>query len=619
MTKQARPARSLTPIESAGRVRRNRREALTMPPTSTDSLPDSSGAKGGKAEDFRKLFGRFGLSFSPNCSANNYQSECPFCHGERFFLNAVSGQWDCKQCRAEGNRIEFLTEIHRHYLDQTSAEHYSTLGKMRGIKPQTLRNHGLAFDPMENRWLVPFRNARGNVVTIQFYYPDRPKDGERGNKENLPGPTALYGFDRLTAADKSKIVLLCEGPFDAVALDYHIGDKSRPKYAIVAAPGQFKAEWAEHFRDRKVRVLFDNDDSGREQSKKVAELLGDSGVAKELKVLRWPDGFPPKCDINDLVRDKGLREGHGIERILGWALENSFKVVAEPKLTVFHGRRAKDDDEEIEWVWPNRLRCGTYASLSGPQGVFKSTIVLEVTARYSKGLPMPLEKAASMPAGHVLVIFAEDNRKAVEDAFERAGGDFDKWHCIPATVKDGGQLNILEHLPEIEKLIREFNIRLVIIDGQNSVVGAPKIMTDMLARTNVTNKLHHFAQKLDVCLVGIRNEDAEGRALGPQSVGDIARCVLRAYETEPKGDPPYCVLKFVKVSDTARTNYPPIPYSVANLGGSHRKILWGKSRPKPEAVPPAVKDRAKATAAAMKKTLDAKSKAKTGGKDVFSA
>jgi hypothetical protein len=375
-------------------------------------------------------------------------------------------------------------------------------------------------------------------------------------------------------------VLLCEGPLDAIALDYNIGSNNRPKYDILATTGAgFIRDWVQFFQGRKVRVCFDNDPSGREQAKKVEELLG--GIASELLVLKWPAGLPDGYDISDFVRD------HPKSCFVGFVRENRYKVTAEKRLLVHHGKRPSADERPVDWVWTNHLRCGTYASFSGRQGTFKTTIALEIAARYSTGRPMPTMKDGrldwekpTMPPGHVLYIHAEDDRDAVENGFERAGGDFTKWHSMTAQTADGDSLNILANLTEIEEIVREYDIRFVIIDGQNSVVGAPNISTDMLARCNVTNKLHQFAQRLNMCLLGIRNEDVEGRALGPQSMGDIGRCVLRAVETDPKSNPPYCQLAFVKVSDVARSKYPPIPYSIKDLGGSSRQILWGKSKPK---------------------------------------
>jgi hypothetical protein len=180
-----------------------------------------------------------------------------------------------------------------------------------------------------------------------------------------------------------------------------------------------------------------------------------------------------------------------------------------------------------------------------------------------------------MPAGHVLYIHAEDDRDSIEQAFEWAGGDLDKWLSMPAMTQDDDPLNILDHLPEVSEIIRKYGIRFVVIDGQNSVVGAPRINTDMNARWYVTNKLHQFAQRENICLLGIRNEDREGRGLGPQSMGDIGRCVMRAVQVQKS--PPYCVLEFVKVRKAARELYPDIPYSARDLGGSHAEIVWGKS------------------------------------------
>src|SRR5262249_5482817 len=147
------------------------------------------------------------------------------------------------------------------FLDKTTPANYSALGKVRGVAPQTLRLHGLAYDAGGDRWLIPYSSSEENAVNLQLFYPNR----EKPNKFWLPElPAALYGFDKLMAADKGKLVLLCEGPFDAIALDYSIGAKHRDRHVIVASPGAFKAEWAEHFRGRKVRAFYDNDEGGRQ-------------------------------------------------------------------------------------------------------------------------------------------------------------------------------------------------------------------------------------------------------------------------------------------------------------------------------------------------------------------
>jgi hypothetical protein len=539
---------------------------------------DQVGANGAE-KNYTRLFGALGLDLrAPSASGEALAAECPWCFKHRFHVNVYEGTYHCKHCGEGGNYRTLIAHVHATALEETTCEDYLDLKARRGIASQTLEKHRLAHCKPLGCWLLPFFNAKGNPVNLQRYRPDEDK----GRKYMfLPGlPTALYGFDQLATADRKKPVLLCEGVFDAIATDYNLGYKHRDRYCVVASPGTLKEDWAPYFEGRKVRALYDNDDGGEQHRERARKLLGESGVASELLLLKWPKEYPKGYDLNDLVSQ------HPKVSIPKFSLDHGVRVTAKPKLLIGHGRRQSKDEREIEWVWEHHLRCGTYASFSGKQGVFKTNIAVELVARYTAGRPMPAMDKPSMPAGAVLYVHAEDDRDKVENTFERAGGDFDKWHCLGAQTRDGAGLNILEHLREIEECVREYGIRFVVIDGQNSVVGTPHIQTDMLARNHVSGPLHRFAQKLNVALLGIRNEDNTGRALGPQSMGDIARCVWRAWETEPKSTPPYCYLNFVKVSDTARANYPAIPYSVQDLSAqtgdkSALKILWGEKRPQP--------------------------------------
>jgi hypothetical protein len=528
-----------------------------------------------QVHNYTRVFEVFGVSFRVN-GTEAIADACPWCSRDKFYVNPETGQYDCKHCQQQGNITTYLTWLHGEYFRATTPEHYSRLGERRGIAPQTLRRHELAYAENLGCWLVPFKSIGGNVVNLMQYYPNRPKP----NKLMLPSlPTAIYGFNNLADADRSKPVLLCEGPFDAIAADYSIGSANRPKYIIVATPGAFKECWAEHFKGRKIRALYDNDKGGRQQRERVQKLLGESRVAAEVKVLKWPEGTPDGYDINDFVRDNPGKS------IVGFVHDNCFKVVPEPKLAWDHGwQRLATGPEVIDWVWPNRLRCGSYASYSGRRGTMKSTIMREIVARYTRGEPLPGCTEVGLPAGHVIYITAEDGSATCWTDLERAGANTKLVTVLPATLKDGDPMNVLEHLDELRQMIRRYDVRLVVIDGQNSVVGAPNISTDMLARHNITNKLHQFAQQENICLVGIRNEDAEGRAYGPASMSDLGRCILRSRELKPYKKERYFKLIFERISDAAPSTHRPIPYSVEDLGGPARKILWEEKRPKDDDV-----------------------------------
>jgi hypothetical protein len=527
----------------------------------------------GRRIDYSRTYEFFGVAFHATGNPDEVEAdECPFCSENRFHVNITSGLYHCKKCDAEGNVTTFLTAIHATALDSTGTEQYRPLSEKRGIAIQTLRSHDLAYTE-SGCWFIPFRNAKGNVVNIQLYYPNQPCP----NKCNPPGlPLCLYGFDKLTArANKDKPVYLCEGPLDAIALDYHLA-KHRDRYVVVATPGAFKQEWAGYFQGRKVRALYDNDAAGRQHAERVRKLLGESRVASELHILKWPEGTPDHYDVNDWVKDH-----HGQKRnFVSFAEQNSYSVKPESRLDWHHGwERRGTPPEKIEWVWENRLRCGSYCSFSGPGGTYKSTIARQLVARYTRGLPMRGHEGA-MPAGYVVYFTAEDTKDKVFADVQRFGGDTLKVSVLETTLKGGDYMNMLDHLDELEQAIKQYGVRLVVVDGQNSLVGGPNIATDMLARHNVTNKLHRFAQRLNICLLGIRNEDPTGRALGPQSMGDIARCVMKTIPEKSVGDCyRYFRLTCPKVSDSAPCTHTPIPYAVEDRAGKAPTILWGRRPP----------------------------------------
>jgi hypothetical protein len=485
----------------------------------------------GEAKDYTKVFGVFGVSFGHRSGGEAKADECPWCGKDKFYLNVTTSQYHCKHCETSGNLTTYLTWVHAKYLEQTTTEEYAALKRKRGgIPVQTLKRHQLAYAKDLGFWLIPFKNDKGNVVNLMRYHPDRPKGkGLPPNKLMLPGlPTALYGYDRLVdPKNKDKKVLLCEGPFDAIALEYSIRAENRPKYVIVAIPGAFKEEWTKYFKDRKVRAFYDNDKGGHDHTARAGKLLGEGGVAAELLALRWPDGTPDGYDVSDLVRD------HPDESVLGWLVEHCYASVREPKLVWIRADQMEDVPEP-DWVWPCRLMCRSYCSFSGQKGTLKSTIMRELVACYTTGKPMPGCDKVGLPPGPVIYITAEDGEAEARRSLILAKANLGLITFLPVRLPDGDQLNVLEHLEELRQMVRKLGVRLVVIDGQNSVVGAPNISTDMLARNKVTNQLHGFAQKEDLCLVGIRNEDAEGRPMGPQSMCDLGRCVLRAVK---QGEP----------------------------------------------------------------------------------
>jgi 5S rRNA maturation endonuclease (ribonuclease M5) len=136
--------------------------------------------------------------------------------------------------------------------------------------------------------------------------PDRP-NGWIWNLEGVKH--GLYRLPELREAGADEIVFLPEGEKDVETLI---------KLGLVATTNSggaknWRADHAEHLRDRDVVVLVDADDPGRERGQAIVASL--HGIAKRIRVLDfshediWPKA-PKGADVTDWVR---TREGDAAE------------------------------------------------------------------------------------------------------------------------------------------------------------------------------------------------------------------------------------------------------------------------------------------------------------------
>lgn len=141
----------------------------------------------------------------------------------------------------------------------------------------------------------------GNILDVRNYNPEgKPKLKSRNGA--IAG--LVFPYHSLNEAEKSRWVLLCAGEkdmavarsngFNAVSLTG--GERALP---ILKAP----------FKDRKIAIVYDNDDAGREGANRVAAFL--RPIVETVKVI---NGFHEICvepgeDITDFfMKYQGTRE-----------------------------------------------------------------------------------------------------------------------------------------------------------------------------------------------------------------------------------------------------------------------------------------------------------------------
>ena len=247
------------------------------------------------SEDVLKLFEFHGVELQKNGS--QAKGDCAFCGKEnKFFVNQKTGQWDCKVCSRKGNKFGFLSELAKD--KELSDSDVKFVQSKRGtfFSREFLQEKGIWVD--EDCIFFPItKPKKKNLVNLR-------KWSAYANKiYNSPGLSSLY----YAKYDESSPIFLCEGEFDALALEVLF---KRAKvdfdYSICAAPGAnvFKDQWVQAFEGREVFILYDNDEAGKNGSQKVLDII--AGHAASAKVLNWSEideELPDKYDIRDYVTE----------------------------------------------------------------------------------------------------------------------------------------------------------------------------------------------------------------------------------------------------------------------------------------------------------------------------
>lgn len=196
--------------------------------------------------------------------------------------------WYCDACGAGGGVVD-LAKLLGLYEDRSNSH--------TGFRPDD-----------EIVATYDYRDADGALVfqAVRYAAPkefrQRRPDGNGGWIRNLKGVNRiLYRLPELLAADPAQTVFLVEGEKDADNL---------AALGLVATTNPMGAgKWLKQYnaslKGRRVVILPDNDQAGREHAKKVAASV--ATVASSVKTIELP-GLPPKGDVSDWLAVGGTAE-----------------------------------------------------------------------------------------------------------------------------------------------------------------------------------------------------------------------------------------------------------------------------------------------------------------------
>ena len=125
--------------------------------------------------------------------------------------------------------------------------------------------------------------------------------------------------------------------------------------------------------------------------------------------------------------------------------------------------------EDVAWLWAGRIPFGKLTLLDGDPGLGKSTLLLDLVARLSRGFPLPggpVPRRLAKPIGTLLLSAEDGLADTIRPRLETAGADLDRVFAlsrVPDSV-GGGPISIPRDLHLIAGVAVRLQARLVVVD-----------------------------------------------------------------------------------------------------------------------------------------------------------
>ncbi len=245
-------------------------------------------------------------------------------------------------------------------------------------------------------------------------------------------------------------------------------------------------------------------------------------------------------------------------------------------------RRAADIEvRPVDWLWPGRVPRGMLTLLDGDPGLGKSSIVIDLAARITRGWAMPPDggPGPAAPPAAVVILNAEDSPEhTIRPRLDAAEADASRVHLLEAIAFGDDQRppSMPCDLATLEGLVKETGATLVTLDPLMAYLGEEVNAHRDQDIRRALHQLKGLAERTGAAVVVVRhlNKLAGGAALyrGGGSIGIIGAARSALVVGRDPQDPDRRILAVNKcnVARAARS----IAYTIESSGAVGR-IGWG--------------------------------------------
>lgn len=192
--------------------------------------------------------------------------------------------------------------------------------------------------------------------------------------------------------------------------------------------------------------------------------------------------------------------------------------------------------QEIEWLWYPFIPYGKLTIIQGDPGDGKTTLVLNIAAKLSKGVGLDENMSVTEPI-NIIYQTAEDGlADTVKPRLELAGADCERIMVIDESDKS---LSMIDE--RLEEAIQKTGAKLLILDPIQAYLGGGMDMNRANEARDMTKKLGALAERTRcaIILIGHMNKAAGNKAayrgMGSIDFFAVARSVLLVGRVE--GEP----------------------------------------------------------------------------------
>src|SRR5881396_1513626 len=131
------------------------------------------------------------------------------------------------------------------------------------------------------------------------------------------------------------------------------------------------------------------------------------------------------------------------------------------------------EPETVNFLWPSRIAFGKLSLIVGDPGLGKSTVMLDVAARMSRGAEWT--DGGSTPRAPIVLLSAEDGLgDTIRPRLDALGADVNMVHALTAVQLPTGNercVSLATDIEAVETTIEQTGARLVVIDPLSAYMG----------------------------------------------------------------------------------------------------------------------------------------------------